>query len=241
MNGTDQRKRVDFETLAKGLEGRWTAAVPAESGIVVRLDGKNFSTWTKRFDKPFDERITNAFIETTRALMDEYRCDVAYTQSDEISLVWYPREATSQHQFGGKVHKLTSVITSHCTVVFNRYFDEPYALFDGRAFGCSRSECDQVLQWRFRDAKINAISSIAQSMFSHRQLDRMSLRDRLALIEGAGVAIDSFPSKNLLGTSMVFELGSGPLPPERLSSIPEEFRPAGDVVFKQIKASPGLP
>ncbi|MFO0661949.1 MAG: tRNA(His) guanylyltransferase Thg1 family protein, partial [Polyangiaceae bacterium] len=63
-------------------EGTWT---------VVRVDGRGFSRLTAtHFDKPFDARFSEAMVSTARGLMEEMQGLLAYTQSDEISLVLPP-------------------------------------------------------------------------------------------------------------------------------------------------------
>ena len=56
--------------------------------VIIRLDGKAFHTFTRGFDKPFDEAIELA-METTmlRLCQNIQGCVLGYTQSDEITLV----------------------------------------------------------------------------------------------------------------------------------------------------------
>eukprot|EP01090_Pellita_catalonica_P020023 TRINITY_DN6979_c0_g1_i1.p1 TRINITY_DN6979_c0_g1~~TRINITY_DN6979_c0_g1_i1.p1 ORF type:complete len:316 (+),score=51.02 TRINITY_DN6979_c0_g1_i1:47-994(+) len=55
---------------------------------MLRLDGHKFSSFTRCFKKPYDVRIHNAMVETTKELMDTFSCTTAYTCSDEITLVF---------------------------------------------------------------------------------------------------------------------------------------------------------
>ena len=60
--------------------------------FVMRLDGNGFSMFTRGLHKPYDYNFHQAFINTTKLLMKEYQADTAYTHSDEISLLFYPKK-----------------------------------------------------------------------------------------------------------------------------------------------------
>lgn len=57
--------------------------------VIARLDVKGFSKFTKGLKRPYDERLSNLMIETTKYLVKETNANCGYTQSDEITLVWY--------------------------------------------------------------------------------------------------------------------------------------------------------
>lgn len=236
-------KRPRAETVGemgahiKEIEAAWALQVPPNLGLVVRLDGKRFSAWTRRFKSPFDARITNAFRWTTTQLMWAYRPDVGYTQSDEINLVWYPNEndSRSEHPFSGKINKLNSVLASQCTATFNAYFperdghsmcpDEQPALFDARSFGASREMCDLALQWRTADALRNGINSVASSVYSHEQLEGVSTNARVWMLDSAGVDVANYEAANMRGVRMWFESVEEPMTVEQWARIPVQYWP----------------
>ena len=56
--------------------------------VIIRIDGKAFHTFTKGFQKPFDEVLMKTMQETTKYLCENIQgCVLGYTQSDEITLV----------------------------------------------------------------------------------------------------------------------------------------------------------
>ena len=57
--------------------------------VIARLDGKGFSKFTKGLKRPYDERLSKLMVETTKYLVKETNANCGYTQSDEITLVWY--------------------------------------------------------------------------------------------------------------------------------------------------------
>ena len=60
--------------------------------FVMRLDGHGFSKFTRGLHKPYDYNFHKAFVNTASLLMKEYHADTAYTHSDEISLLFYPKK-----------------------------------------------------------------------------------------------------------------------------------------------------
>src|ERR1017187_7260055 len=72
--------------------------------VCVRIDGKSFHTYTKKLKRPYDERLVNCFVETTKFLVDQIQgCVIGYTQSDEISLILYQEDIESEIYFDGKI------------------------------------------------------------------------------------------------------------------------------------------
>ena len=84
--------------------------------MVARLDGRNFTRLTKEvhpFETPFDRRFHDLMLQTAEHLMVGCGLKVAYafTQSDEISLLFGPDEGG----FGRKLRKLLSVLSGEAS------------------------------------------------------------------------------------------------------------------------------
>lgn len=89
---------------------------------IIRLDGKAFHSYTKGFDKPFDNDLMCAMKETMRCLCENIQgCVLGYTQSDEITLVLcdYQKLDTAAW-FDYNVQKMVSVSASLATFKFNQ-------------------------------------------------------------------------------------------------------------------------
>ena len=55
--------------------------------VAVRIDGKTFHTFTRGFNKPFDDILIKSMQETAKYLCENIQgCVLGYTQSDEITL-----------------------------------------------------------------------------------------------------------------------------------------------------------
>ena len=94
--------------------------------VIIRIDGKAFHTFTRGFQKPFDEVLIRTMQETTKYLCENIQgCVLGYTQSDEITLVLidYQRFETSAW-FDYEIQKMCSIAASMATMAFNRYFKE---------------------------------------------------------------------------------------------------------------------
>lgn len=94
--------------------------------VAIRIDGKAFHTFTRGFQKPFDEVLIKAMQDTTLYLCKNIQgCVFGYTQSDEITLILcdYQKLETSAW-FDYEVQKLCSISASMATMRFNKVFGE---------------------------------------------------------------------------------------------------------------------
>ena len=94
--------------------------------VIIRIDGKAFHTFTKGFQKPFDEILVKTMQDTTKYLCENIQgCVFGYTQSDEITLVLIDyKKLNSEAWFDYEVQKMCSIAASMTTMAFNKYFIE---------------------------------------------------------------------------------------------------------------------
>ena len=92
--------------------------------VVVRIDGKSFHTFTRGFQRPFDEILIKSMQETMKYLCNNVQgCVLGYTQSDEISLILVDyKKLNSSAFFDYEVQKVCSITASMATMAFNKYF-----------------------------------------------------------------------------------------------------------------------
>lgn len=183
------------ENYEKPSRTSLTRRIPA----VVRVDGKAFSTFTRRAcdtEKVFSPILRASLLQAARSVLRQSQgCSVAYIQSDEISFLFtdYERHET-QAWFDYNQQKLTSIVASLVSVNFWEVFSEMRAdyvwdfgisppVFDARAFNLPRNEVANYFLWRVKDCTRNSISMYAQSVFSHSQLHGKSTADRLEMLE----------------------------------------------------------
>ena len=92
--------------------------------VAIRIDGKAFHTFTRGFQKPFDEVLIKSMQETMKYLCENIQgCVLGYTQSDEITLILVDyKKLTSSAWFDYEVQKICSIAASMATMAFNRSF-----------------------------------------------------------------------------------------------------------------------
>ena len=181
-----------------------------DSGSIVyaRIDGRGFSKFTRGMDKPFDVGLRNTMIEVTRALVQKTLALIGYTQSDEISLAWRNSDLM---QFNGKIQKLTSILagmaTSHFIIEGLDNIDPPsiilerYPHFDARVFELpDLHELTNAFLWRYKDANRNAIMMIAQSVFSHKKLNKKNVKEVIEMLAEVGIFVNDFDKESIFGT-----------------------------------------
>lgn len=169
--------------------------------VIARMDGRCFHSLTKRMKRPFDREFRGLMQAVTVSLVKETGARTGYTQSDEITLIFYSDNYDSQIFFGGKVFKMTSMLAAMTSVYFNQAFtvffptrDEPDALFDCRVWQVpTQQEATNVLVWREQDAIRNSIQSVAQAHFSHKQLNGVDCPGMLTMLAEKGITWDDYP------------------------------------------------
>jgi tRNA(His) 5'-end guanylyltransferase len=127
---TDEKSpTLKLDDRMKIYEHMSDISVPHHLPFIIRLDGNNFSAFTKKLKKPFDKNFTKAMVLTMTDLMDTFNAQTAYTHSDEITLIFGaactkeqltdPR--TPRHLFNGRIGKLTTESASLCSLRFTHH------------------------------------------------------------------------------------------------------------------------
>lgn len=179
--------------------------------IYARIDGRSFSKFTRDMERPFDARMQAAMIYALQYVVDKSHATIGYTSSDELSLAWANIDHTQDMWFGGKVHKLTSVLASMVTIAFvegimNNFPNWQELLlrmphFDCRVFQVPNlDELANCMLWRNLDATKNAISMAAHHYFSHAELQGKSGAQKQEMLFEKGVIFEDYPESFRLGT-----------------------------------------
>ena len=94
--------------------------------VIIRIDGKTFHSFTRGFDRPFDNTLVKSMQETMRYMCGNIQgCVLGYTQSDEISLVLIDyQNLNTASWFDYNIQKCVSVAASMATLAFNKAFEE---------------------------------------------------------------------------------------------------------------------
>lgn len=214
--------------------------------MVARLDGRGFSKFTRGFVKPFDDTLTRAMDQATKALVDETYANIGYTQSDEITLIWDTPEENGQRFFDDRIQKLCSVLASKCTIEFAfAMMEQLQARNDFRVqvrkphFDCriwnvpDHSEAANTLLWRSQDARRNGITVFCQQHASHKALQGQDQRQMLESAYGNGAPDinEACTSGELFGRYFKRVTRERELSEEVRRNIPESKRPAPGETF----------
>lgn len=207
--------------------------------VYARVDGRSFSKFTNGLEKPYDERMVRCMVETCKYMVDQTNALIGYTQSDEFSLIWYTSDVDSQIWFNGRIFKMTSNLASIATVKFyqmvQELFPSEYAekmpTFDCRVFQLpDKTEASNMILWREQDATKNAISSAAQSYFSHKKLQGLSGKQmQEMLFQKEGINFNDYPVFFKRGTFVRKVAVDRELTKKELDLIPKDRQPDGPV------------
>lgn len=113
------------DRMKGNYENRSKTALLRRTPVIIRIDGKAFHTFTKKFQRPYDKLLHTAMNETLQYLCKNIQgCKFGYTQSDEITLVLTDYDTlTTDAWFGYEVQKMCSIAASMTTMIFNKVFD----------------------------------------------------------------------------------------------------------------------
>lgn len=207
---------MDFDTLdqeMRSFEQSLDRCMLKGIYMVARLDGHGFTRLTKRewdLDKPFDIRFRDCMITTLRRLMDcGFRFIYAYSQSDEISLLFHLDEST----FGRKERKLLSILASEASVSFSMSAGR-HAVFDCHLVPLpGEQHVIDYFRWRQEDAQRNSINAYCYWLLradgfsasqAQQQISGISNAQKNELLFNHGINFNDLPSWQKRGVGMYF-------------------------------------
>lgn len=234
-------------------ENRSKTFLTRRTPVIIRNDGKNFGTYTKSLQKPFDEGLIEDMNETAIYLCKNIQgAKCAYVQSNEISiLVTDFDDLSTDAWFDYNVQKMCSISSSLATGIFNQLrirrnllektealydllnidfqirtddinankigfhkskviqkvqqdFNElNLANFDSRCFNIPKEDVANYFLWRQQDCVRNSISSVAQSLYSHKELNGKNSKILQEMIFQKGINWNDFSNGEKRGRWIV--------------------------------------
>lgn len=206
------------DRMKKYYEDRTRILLPRRTYTIIRIDGKAFHTYTKGMNKPFDDSLIASMDETACYLCKNIQgAKFAFVQSDEISILLTDFDKIGTDAwFDGNIQKMASIAASMATAKFNQLrlienvnatektFCSPLeairesklAEFDARVFTIpSKTEVANMMVWRQQDTVRNSISSVAQSLFSHKELAGKNMSEQQEMIFQKGINWNDYDPK----------------------------------------------
>ena len=232
------------DRMKEFYEDRTRIKLPRRTYTIIRIDGKAFHTYTKGLKRPFDDGLIEDMNSTTAYLCKNIQgAKFGYVQSDEISIVLTDFDELGTHAwFDNNLQKMVSVAASMATAKFNQLrmarstwegsdvagsLDQDdienfkLAMFDARAFQIPFiDEVENYFIWRQQDAVRNSISSVAQSLYSPRELNGVKTDQMQELIFQKGINWNDYD----------FRLKRGAV----IGKVPVELQ-SGDVTYTRNK------
>lgn len=203
QNKFDQTMReLEYFHNLRLLPGAW---------VVIRVDGRGFSKFTKsRFKKPFDRNFYKLMVQTAQELLQEMQGIYAYTESDEISLLFPP----DWDFFDRSLEKVVSISSSIASATFTHAAKIPVN-FDSRVWlGVDKLLVVDYFRWRQADAARCALNGwcywtlrkIGKSVGeATRELDGKSVAFKNELLFENGINFNELPAWQRRGTGLYWE------------------------------------
>lgn len=138
-----------FENRMRELEYFHNLRLLPGTWAIVRVDGRGFSQFTESgFEKPFDLKFHQLMVQTAQTLLEEMQGIYAYTESDEISIL-FPR---NWDFFDRSLEKIVSISASLASATFTQAAGT-VAYFDSRVWlGANTERVIDYFSWRQADA-----------------------------------------------------------------------------------------
>jgi tRNA(His) guanylyltransferase len=217
------------DRMKEYYENRFRFKLPRRTYTIIRIDGKSFHTYTKGLKRPFDSELMEDMDETTKYLCKNIQgAKFGYVQSDEISiLITDFDDLQTDMWFDGNIQKMVSVSASMATSKFNQLRLErilknsekidklKLAEFDARVFQIPyHVEVENYFIWRQQDASKNSISSVALSLYSHKELEGKNSTQKQEMIFQKGINWNNYSTREKRGgfitksERIIYPLGS---------------------------------
>jgi tRNA(His) guanylyltransferase len=212
-------------------ENRTRTFLPRRCYALIRIDGAHFHTYTKGLKRPFDDGLIDDMNNTAEYLCSNIMgAKLGFVQSDEISILLTDFDTNeTQAWFDNNVLKMCSISASLATAKFNQLrmyracndsdgddrfpnltdddiIKFPLATFDSRPFQITHiEEVINYFLWRQQDTVRNSVSTVAQSLYSHKELEGKNVDNMKIMIESKGNSWDSYEDTYKQGRIIVKE------------------------------------
>ena len=204
----------------KGYENITRNHLISRMPVILRLDGKAFHTFCKKFAKPYDEIMAHSMQATMQYLCEHIQgCVLGYTQSDEITLVLVDyQNLNTDSWFDNNIQKMVSVAASMATWKFvdamghfmylsNQNNPSVYeaamskgVAFDCRAFNIPKEDLLNCVLWRIKDCVRNSKQGLGQAHFSHKELHGKNTEEVVTMVkEKTGILWNNLPISQKYG------------------------------------------
>ena len=116
----------DLGTRMKDYEFRNQYFLQRRTPVAIRVDMKSGHSFTKGFQRPFDEIFVKSMQQTAKFMCENIQGAVlSFQQSDEITIILQDyKNLNTDAWFGYRTDKMCSIAASMATMAFNKFFWE---------------------------------------------------------------------------------------------------------------------
>lgn len=201
------------DTLGDRMKSRYESCynikLPAMIPLILRCDGRGFSKYTKELKKPFDQKMVEAMNSVAISLCELIQdAKIAYTQSDEVSVLIYNKSFDSNAWYDNRLEKLLSVtaaraasrMTAESIKVFGKIKE---CEFDARVDPFPKEEIVNAFWWRESDAERNSVQGFARTLYSHKECHLKNSAQLKQMLLNKGVNWEELPTSQKRGRCIV--------------------------------------
>ena len=205
-----------IEERHMGYENQFNQELMVGLPVIIRMDGNNFSTFTKDLKEPYDERLSELMIKTCEYAVKKTNAVCGFVGSDEITLALNAEDyIKTQIYFGGKVRKIDSVLAGKVSTYFSGMLDVylpekaekldkaikngedlDYPSFDCKVWNVPNlQEGANAFYLRENSVFKNAISMACQgnNLFSDKEVHGVNGRDKQEMLFKKGINFNDYP------------------------------------------------
>lgn len=185
------------DRMKEQYEHRYRLFLPRRTYTIIRIDGKNFRSYTRHLLKPFNLTFVNAIDATSLFCCQQFQgAQFGFVQSDELSILLTDFDLpTTEAWFNGNIQKMVSVGAATATEYFGKYMHYGRPVFDARVFVIpDPTEVENYFIWRQQDATRNSIQSAASSVYDHGELEGKSMEQTQEMLFQKGINWNDYPT-----------------------------------------------
>ena len=203
------------DRMKRDYENRTRFYLPRRTYTVLRVDGRNFHSYTRGLARPFDFALMEDMDKTAIALCANCAGSAfAYIQSDEISVLLTDFASPgTEAWFDGNIQKISSIAAGIATAAFSRArwqrrLQEAGGTLDSAALKAMRDasfdarvftipdpvEVGNYFIWRQQDATRNSVSMAAHALYTTAELQGKSWGELQEALWQRGVNWNDYPA-----------------------------------------------
>jgi tRNA(His) 5'-end guanylyltransferase len=194
--------------------------IKPQNAFIARMNGKNFSGTTKKFNKPDDPRFTEAMVLTLNKLMVYFDPSCGFCCSDEITLVFPPTHSNAiEHDLNGRKNKISTLCAGKCSALFlinlidilSKENDAEllqYIMNNAPCFDCCIIEisadnlqevCNNLLWRSVHECRKNTVSAYARYVLGTREIVNKNENQLIELMKEKGFDINTIELYKVYG------------------------------------------